>query len=316
MHPAFSVIFFTVFSGAGYGLIGVLGFAVAYEVLTPTRTLGIVGLGLGLAAVSAGLLASTWHLGHPERAWRAFSQWRTSWLSREGVAAVVTYAPVLGLAYFWIFEGEGASEALRACGLLSAAGAVVTVACTGMIYRSLKTIHQWHNSLTVPCYLLAALASGAAWLNAVATPLGAAGGGLGVFTAGALAAAWAAKLSYWRRIDTTTHAESPETATGLGRFGKVTKFEGPHTADNYLLKEMGYQVARKHAHKLRRYAEGLAFGLPIALIALGLGVDGALAAFAAVMVALSVTVGLLIERWLFFAEARHVVVLYYGADVA
>ena len=102
MHPAFSVIFFTVFSGAGYGLLALMGLSAASGVLPQDRWLGGAGLIVGVAAVSAGLLSSTVHLGHPERAWRALTQWRSSWLSREGVLAIAGYVPVALLAYYWI----------------------------------------------------------------------------------------------------------------------------------------------------------------------------------------------------------------------
>lgn len=315
MHPAFSVIFFTVFSGIGYGLLALMGLLATFDVLPLTRSLGLLGLGLGFAAVSAGLLSSTWHLGHPERAWRAFSQWRSSWLAREGVFAVATYIPIVLLAYCWVYlQGEAATLELWAT--LTAVGAVVTIASTGMIYQSLKTIHQWHNKWTVPNYLLLGLAGGAVWLNALTLALGDKLTSVGATALVALAAAWFVKGNYWRFIDTTSHPSTPETATGLGAFGKVTRFEGPHTETNYLLKEMGYRVARKHAAKLRRYAQVLAFALPLVLTGGSLMLDGGAAMFAALLAALSVTGGLLIERWLFFAEAKHVVMLYYGSRAA
>src|SRR5262249_61916837 len=104
MHPSLSVIFFTTASGAGYGLLAILGVLVGLGLLPDDRSFVIAALGLALAFVSAGLVSSTFHLGHPERAWRAFSQWRSSWLSREGVAASVTYVPagLFGLALVWV----------------------------------------------------------------------------------------------------------------------------------------------------------------------------------------------------------------------
>ena len=99
MHPALSIIFFTTASGAGYGLLVLLGLGGAFGWLPAERGFGLVGMGLSLGLITAGLLSSTFHLGHPERAWRALSQWRSSWLSREGVMAIATYAPagLLGL---------------------------------------------------------------------------------------------------------------------------------------------------------------------------------------------------------------------------
>src|SRR5712675_1241340 len=105
MHPAFSVIFFTTMSGAGYGLWFWLGMATATHSPLPRPTALIV-LAIGLLMTSLGLLSSTLHLGQPLRAWRAFSQWRSSWLSREGVMSVITYVPAAVFALGWVIESR------------------------------------------------------------------------------------------------------------------------------------------------------------------------------------------------------------------
>jgi len=311
MNPAFSVIFFTVFSGAGYGVLALFGLLAALHLVPFDKGLGLTGLGLGFAAVSAGLLSSTAHLGRPERAWRAFSQWRSSWLSREGVAAVATYGPVILLAYCWVYR-SGDAMTLELWGVLTAIGAALTVACTGKIYQSLKTIPQWHTGWTAPGYLVLGLAAGALWSQVVLLAFGADNRLVGTIALAVLLAGWGLKRAYWKAIDEAPASSSAETATGLGRVGSVTPFEAPHTSDNYLLKEMGYRVARKHAVQLRRYTEGLAFALPLGLGILALAAEGWIGLAAALLAAVSVTAGQLIERWLFFAEARHVVTLFYG----
>ena len=106
MHPAYSVILFTTASGAGYGLLVWLALLGMLGLVPPDSGLGLVGIASALALITAGLLASTAHLGRPERAWRAFSQWRTSWLSREGVLAVATYIPAGLLALGWVVLGR------------------------------------------------------------------------------------------------------------------------------------------------------------------------------------------------------------------
>lgn len=93
MHPAFSIIFFTTAAGAGYGLLMALGLLAPLGLVPQKWGFGAVSLAIGFGLVIAGLLSSTLHLSHPERAWRAFSQWRSSWLSREGVASVITFIP-------------------------------------------------------------------------------------------------------------------------------------------------------------------------------------------------------------------------------
>lgn len=308
MHPAFSVIFFTVSSGTGYGLLFMFGLLTVLGRLPADPLLNLVGLGIAIALITFGLLSSTYHLGHRERAIGALSQWRTSWLSREGVLAVAVYVPVAVMAYIQFFRGgEGGGYALWAA--LSAVLAAVTVYCTAMIYRSLATIHQWHNQWTAPVYLSLGLAGGGLVLLMVLVLFGVPFGIFNVVVAGLVALGWIVKFKYWRFIDTTSHQSTPETATGLGQIGKVRKLEGPHTEDNYLLTEMGYMVARKHAVKLRRYVHVTGFGLPL-VMSMATSVSPVLS----VAAVLSFLLGAVIERWLFFAEAKHTVTLYYGAE--
>jgi sulfite dehydrogenase (quinone) subunit SoeC len=308
VHPSFSVIFFTASSGAGYGLLALLGVLVPLGIVPQDTLFAVVALGLALGAITAGLVSSTFHLGHPERAMRAFSQWRSSWLSREGVASVATYVPAGLFAIAWVFFG-GVSAVL---GALVTLGAIVTVVCTAMIYRSLKPIQRWHNSWVMPNYLALALMTGALWLAWLLRLFGAGVASVDWLAILAIVLAAALKLGYWRFIDTTSSASTAESATGLGALGKVRLFEAPHTSENYLLKEMGFQIARKHAAKLRRIAFLLAFALPFLLSLVPLLAGGWPAMFATLIAAPLATLGVLVERWLFFAEAKHAVTLYYG----
>jgi sulfite dehydrogenase (quinone) subunit SoeC len=315
MHPAFSVILFTTLSGAGYGLVALLGGLAVAERIAPERWLGIAGFGLGLAAISAGLLASTFHLGHPERAWRAFSQWRSSWLSREGVMSVLAFPPMLIFAYGWIFRGSNGGI-WAFCGALAAAAAVITVYCTAMIYVSLKPIRRWHNGWVAPGYLLFALSSGALWLAALLALLARPDPLVSALALGAALASGGVKLGYWWFIDRSDGPSTAETATGLGNLGSVRLLEAPHGGENYLMREMGFRVARRHAAKLRRIALLLAALAPAALTAAQYDLAPAFGAIAALLAALLAMVGILVERWLFFAEAKHAVTLYYGATRA
>ena len=315
MHPASSIIFFTTSAGAGYGLLFLLGLAAPAGLIPEGRWLGLVTLGLALGLAAAGLLSSTFHLGHPERAWRALSQWRSSWLSREGVAALVTFAPAGLFAIGWVFmESTGGLWGLF--GVLAAIGALVTVACTAMIYASLKTIRQWHNPWVLPLYLAFALMTGALWLDVVLHLFGAQGLWSDLLALAAPIAAWALKIAYWRDIDGGTSASTPETATGLGALGQVRLLEPPHTGENYLMREMGFQIARKHAEKLRRIALFLGLGCCAVLAAAALFTSGIWSGLAIFLAAVAGSLGVLLERWLFFAEATHTVMLYYGARSA
>jgi DMSO reductase anchor subunit len=309
VHPSFSVIFFTTASGAGYGLLALLGVLAPLGMVPRSTLFAFVALGLALGLITAGLLSSTFHLGRPERALRAFSQWRSSWLSREGVASVATYIPAGLFTALWLFS-DIVSPLL---GFLAAACAVVTVGCTAMIYRSLKPIQRWHNGWVVPNYLAFALMTGALWLAFLLQLFGAGKDGIAWLALSAIILASVLKLGYWRFIDGSSSASTAESATGLGALGKVTLFEAPHTSENYLLKEMGFQIARKHAAKLRRISFLLAFVLPLLLSLVPLLAIGWPSALAAFLAATFGTLGVLAERWLFFAEAKHTVMLYYGA---
>ena len=311
MHPASSVILFTTASGAGYGLLALLGVFGPAALVPQDRWFGFAGLGLALALVTAGLVASTFHLGHPERAWRAVSQWRSSWLSREGLMALLTYVPAGLFGIGWVFL-ERTGGVWGAGGVLAAAGAALTVVCTGMIYASLKPIRQWRDPLVLPLYLGFALMSGALCLNALMHLFGAPARWIEALALAALAAAWILKLVYWRRIDTAKGDNTPESATGLGDLGTVRQLDPPHSEQNYLLSEMGFRVARKHAVKLRAIALAAGAALPFVLTAVQLAVRGPTAAVLAVLAVLAAGLGIAIERWLFFAEATHTVTLYYG----
>lgn len=315
MHPAASVIFFTTASGAGYGLLFLLGIAAAAGIADPSRSFGVVALALSLGLITAGLISSTAHLGHPERAWRAMSQWRSSWLSREGVAAVLTFVPAGLFAIGWVFLEE-VRGIWGLFGVLSALGAIATVYCTGQIYGSLVTIRSWHNPLVVPGYLILGLYTGALLM---ATLTAGFGGSADMFTWLALISgilAGAIKLVYWGDIDRSKGPSTSGTATGLGDLGRVRLFEAPTTSESYVMREMGYRIGRKHAEKLRKIALALGFAAPIALLLIAVVAGGTMAVVPVMLAAVLGCIGVIVERWLFFAEAKHVVTLYHGAEAA
>ena len=316
MHPAYSVILFTTASGAGYGLLLWLAAAAALNLMPRDPMLGLFGLGFAIALVTIGLLSSTLHLGRPARAWRALSQWRSSWLSREGVAAIVTYVPIAALGFAWVF-GEWVPGQFTAGAVLSVPCALITVWCTGMIYASLPTIRAWNQPLVAPVYVVLALATGGVLMNLLLAMFGyelrwAATGTILALVFGAIL-----KRLYWTAIDTAAKTYTAESATGLGRFGTVRPLDPPHTQPNFVMREMGYQVARRHAERLRRLSAVLLFLFPIvAGLLLLLNPPSPVQIAIAALSALSAAVGVLTERWLFFAEAEHVVVVFYRGGSA
>ncbi len=288
MHPAPSIIAFTTFSGLGFGLLFWLG----VDPAPPGGWVAAVFFFIAFALAGGGLASSALHLGRPERALKAFSQWRSSWLSREACVAVAALG-LMGLyAAFLIFGGLHVAP----LGWLGAALSLLTVFTTSMIYTQLKTVPRWHSRWTPVLFLALSLAGGALLSGRVGIAL------VLILLSGGVQIWW------WHTGDRALAGSGTTlgTATGLGKLGAVRAFEAPHTGTNYLLREMVYVVARRHALKLRVIAFILMVLLPVALLLLPFG--HVLGLFAV----LSHVAGALIARWLFFAEAEHVVGLYYG----
>jgi DMSO reductase anchor subunit len=292
MHPAPSVILFTTLSGAGFGLLFWLGLGLPS--VTGAVAFGFFALAYVLAV--GGLMASTFHLANRKNARFAFSQWRSSWLSREGVVAVA--ALVVMAAY-----GAGLVFAGAAWALVGIAGAALSLLCvftTSMIYAQLKSVPRWHSPLTPALFVTLALGGGAvlAGQSAAALVL--------------LPIAGVVQLVLWQQGDRALvrSGTSLGTATGLGRIGAVRAFEPPHTGGNYLLSEFAYVVGRRHSTRLRVISLLLMVVLPVVLLLMPAG------HLAAGLAALSHLIGVMAARWLFFAEAEHVVGLYYGRRAA
>jgi DMSO reductase anchor subunit len=288
MYPAPSVIIFTVLSGLGFGYLAFL----AVGAVRPAGWAAFGFWGIGYTLAVGGLLASAAHLGNPQRALLAFTQWRSSWLSREAwasVAALLALAPValsdwLGLGWPRIF------------GFIGAALCVMTVLATAMIYTQIRAVPRWNNA-TVPAVFAAfSLAGGAILAGQVAV------------ATGLLALAGLAMVAHWRIGDAAfaRAGSTLGTATGLGAIGRTEVFEQPHTGGNYLLREMIYVVACKHVPRLRAIALGAGIVLPAFCLWTVPNIWG-------VGFAVSLhLVGVFAQRWLFFAQAEHVVGLYYG----
>ena len=312
MNPAFSVLFFTTLSGAGFGLWAWLGLRIAFG--APPQNFQALGWSwllvyAGIAA-AVGLVASFWHLGKPLRAWRAFSQWRTSWLSREGVLAVACFPVAFALLLLLARDGGyQIGAATRFAAALLALLSLATVACTAMIYASLKPIPAWRHPLVLPGYLLFALLTGGLPML-LSIPAGAHGidGALPYALAFIAAAVLLLKLAYWRDIDRTPLPQARGDAIGLPH-RQPSVFERPHTEANYITREMAFVVARRHSRMLR-IASALLFA-PAPLLCLWLAWSQPGCAWAAPLATGCALIGAFLERWLFFAQARHLVTLYY-----
>ncbi|WP_299025797.1 DmsC/YnfH family molybdoenzyme membrane anchor subunit [uncultured Sulfitobacter sp.] len=288
MHPAPSVIIFSTFSGLGFGLLIFMGLGIH----APTGFVGFVFFALAYLLAVGGLVSSTFHLGRPERALKAFTQWRSSWLSREAwcaVAALVLMAIYgAGLVFF--------AQQWTLIGILGAIASLGTVFTTSMIYGQLKTIPRWNSFYTSANFMSLCIAGGALLAGQVRTaiPL--------------LVLAGIIQIGTWLRGDTAfaNSGTNMQTATGLGNIGTVRAFEPPHTGTNYLLREFVHEIGRKHAQKLRIIAIGLMTVLPVLVLLPPFN------HWLALIAVLAHVAGVLAARWLFFAQAEHVVGLYYG----
>src|SRR5260370_15919596 len=149
MHPALSIVFFTTASGAGFALLLLIGLAVPLGLLPANGGFGFAALARAFVLAAGGLVSSVFHLGRPERAWRAFSQWRSSWLSREGVMSMATFVPAAVFGIGWIFFGV-TDGVIGLLGVIAPVFAPVTVARTCMIFASFEPVHQWHKRSRVP----------------------------------------------------------------------------------------------------------------------------------------------------------------------
>ncbi|MCR9147589.1 MAG: dimethyl sulfoxide reductase anchor subunit [Rhodobacteraceae bacterium] len=288
MHPAPSVIVFTTLSGLGFGLLFWLGLGMPASEGWVAAVFFAIAFGLSVG----GLLASTFHLGRPERALKAFSQWRTSWLSREAVCSVAALL-VMGLYAALVVLAGVRVDWLGWIGAALSAGTVFT---TSMIYAQMKTVPRWNTALTPALFLAVSLGGGALLAGQV---------GIAPWL---LTLAAAVQLAWWVRGDRALAQSGTDmaSATGLGHIGAVRAFESPHSGNNYLLREFVHVVGRKHGVKLRAIAMSLGYMVPVLVLVLPFS---HLMALLAVIAHLA---GMAASRWLFFAEAEHVVGLYYG----
>lgn len=310
MHPAPSIIVFTVLAGAGYGLVMAFGLVIwLFELPIAGQTAAVTML-VALIFITLGLSSSVLHLRRPLRARLALSQWRSSWLSREGVAALVTFVPLtillgchgLGWSASWL-----ADTALIA----SVVGATVTILCTAMIYASLRSVPDWHRVEVPILYLFLALMTGSLILLVI---LVVAGFSIRPLIAPLIVMAlltWALKLFYWWQTTSNAGPSTAQTATGLRGF--LRHPYPPHSETNYLLEEMGFRIGRKHRRKLRRYALILGVAVSCSLLALTsfFAPASSLASLLALLALIAGLLAVFIERWLFFAEARHTMMFYY-----
>jgi DMSO reductase anchor subunit len=180
-----------------------------------------------------------------------------------------------------------------------------------MIYQSLKPIAAWQSKLTTPVYLTYAIFTGGFASAALISFFDSEGQLPATFSVVAAITLASMKISYWKRASRVISL-TPESATGLGKLGKVRQLEAPHATANYINKEMGFKVARKHSEKLRTIVLCMGFLAPVVLGLIGILNDGLSQMMWSIAALLSIG-GAVVERWLFFAEAKHAVSAFYSS---
>ncbi len=310
MNPAFSVVFFTTLAGAGQGLVTALSVAVLAGAAVSRGVLAI-GLAVSLVLLVVALGASFLHLGRPARAWRAVLMWRTSWLSRE----VIVLPAFIALVALWLALRIGVRPnpwGDTVLPVLLVAASVVLWYCTGMIYACIRFIEEWAHPLTLVNYTLIGLASGLV-LFCLLVRLGgppelvrpAAGWAFGLTVVAGIARA----LSIARNAR-LRHASTLQSATGI-RNPRVAQQSMGMTGGSFNTREFMHGKTRAFLARIKYFAMGAGFAVPALLLlpALLRGSDSGIGwLLAAALVQL---VGVLAERWYFFAQARHPQNLYY-----
>jgi DMSO reductase anchor subunit len=287
VKPAWSVILFTTLAGAGQGLFLAVFAAEVFSlgpVLVPTAIFSV------LLLTGAGLVASFFHLGHPERAWRSAAMWRTSWLSREVIVLPLFMALVF---LYGLLQWAGRVEQALLVGWLAAIACVALFVCTGMIYACLKFLQEWHSPLTVLNFALLGVASGLT-LAAALEPRYA----LAAILATALAGA--GRVASLARNARLKPRSSLSSAIGIKHPRIAQKAQGA-IAGSFNTREFFHGRGPLVLRNVKWLFIAAAFVIPAALLLAGLPAAAFVVQFG----------GLLAERWFFFAQANHPQNLYY-----
>ncbi len=322
MHPAFSVIFLTTLIGAGQGLFLALYTGQVYavfDVLPVQDPVNFYALGslIALLLLVAGLISSFLHLGRPERAWRSAARWRTSWLSREVIVlpAFMGTVAAWGLLHYlawnpllFSFRGTFGIDLSMVIGAVGTLLAFALYLCTGMIYACIKQLQEWATPLTVLNYTLFGLASGFLLATAFANSRGA---GLVDFLGGwaifATVVAFVTRAASLIRNARLKPKSTLGTAIGV-RHSKLEQKSQGFMTGSFNTREFFHGASPRKFLFVKWLFLLLVFPVPLALASAGIAAESTgllLAAF------LTQYVGLLAERWFFFAQANHPQNLYY-----
>ena len=322
MKPAFSVIFLTTLIGAGQGLFlayysaELLSLLAVLPPIDTTSQGSILAGSISLGLLVGGLIASFFHLGHPERAWRAAAMWRTSWLSREVIVLPLTMLLILIYTLLKLFANQNVMLVLAngyplqwstAIGFLAALVVIALFVCTAMIYTCLKFLRQWHSPLTVVNFLLMGLASGFTLATALSTrydpQLFAYFVGLAVFLT---SAAFISRISSLLRNKNLRSPTTLQSAIGI-HHPTIRQMAQGAMGGSYNTRAFIHTYGVTVVRLARRFFILAVFVVPVGLLVASDESSVLLCILAFVIQYL----GLLVERWYFFIEAEHPQNVYY-----
>ncbi len=314
MHPAFSLIFFTAMAGMAQGMVmSLLVLHLAGDPL-PNHFMNYLAFPIILLLLAGGLLASFFHLGHPERVWRAILMWITSWLSRE-VLVLPSFIALSVLAYIYSWQLGSIPNWLW---LLLGIFAVLLWVCTAMIYQCIRFIQEWAHPVTMVNFIALGFASGwfllmtlfaiwSAWLpdQAIVTSQNLAG--VTGFTGFLLMLSLTLKLWIWKRNRSLKPKSSLRSATGIQQ-GPVRQISVGMMGGSFNTREFFHRQSNFFVANVRKLAFFGAYLIPVTLLVIATSQASLNFIIAAFLVHL---LGLIAERWLFFAESNHPQNLYY-----
>lgn len=314
MHPAFSLVFFTGMAGMAQGMVmSLLVLHLAGDPL-PNQFMNYAAFPVILFLLAGGLSASFFHLGHPERAWRAILMWRTSWLSRE-VLVLPSFIGFTVLAYIYSWQLNMIPNWLW---LLLGIFAVLLWVCTAMIYQCIRFIQEWAHPMTMVNFIALGFASGwfllmtlfaiwSAWLPDQAIVTSQNFAGITGFTAFLLLLSLTLKLWIWKRNRALKPKSTLQSATGILQ-GPVRQISMGMMGGSFNTREFFHQQSNFFIANVRKLAFFGAYIIPVTLLAVAVSQLSLNFIVIAFMVHL---LGLMAERWLFFAESNHPQNLYY-----
>ena len=311
MKPDNTVIYFTVCSGTGYGIIISLIAIFSQNEINIDQNIKLIITTISYFLIISGLLSSILHLSHPKRAWRALSQWKSAWLLKEGVAAIITFAPLTLFFVFWIFTNYLKITFLLL--IISSISCIITTICTAKIYSSIKAIPAWNNPFVPIIYILNSLVLGSLFTFTLLFYFQIKINILSNMIVSLSITTLFIKLLYWYSIRRPSNSNISK-ATGLDIKKKTIIFEGSHTIKKFLSSEMMNEINISKSILLRIAVCIFTYITPSYYILQKpyFVMSDYIISCSLIIISIIALIGMFIERYLFFIESKHTVSLVYG----